>query len=195
MKKVSRSYGIKIVIIFSDMNQPLGRFAGLGCEVKEAIDCLKGDGSQDLINNTFELCSCLLMQSKKAKSKKEAKRIFDTIISSGRGFEVFEQMIKAQNGILNEFYKNISPKYEKILRSNQSGTVKYLDTEKIGWCLVNLGCNKATKTDKLDFTAGIEFFVKPGDTIKKGNPIYRVFNNDFEKLSSTLELLSKTVKI
>jgi len=195
MKKIARSYEINIDVIFSDMNQPLGRFAGLGCEIKEAIDCLKGDGSQDLINNTFELCSCLLIQSKKAKNKKEAKQIFDTIISSGRGFEVFEQMIKAQNGLLDEFYKKTSPQYEKIVRSNQSGTIKFLDTEKIGWCLVNLGCSKTTKTDKLDFTAGIEFFVKPGDTIKKGNPIYRVFNKDFEKLSSTLELLPKTVKI
>ena len=32
---------------------------------------------------------------------------------------------------------------------------------------------------KLDFTAGIEFFVKPGDIIKKGSPIYRVFNKRF----------------
>ena len=195
MKKVSRSYGIKIDIIFSDMNQPLGRFAGLGCEVKEAIDCLKGDGSQDLVNNTFELCSYLLIQAKKAKNKKEAKQIFDTIINSGRGFEVFEEMIKAQNGVLEKFYKNISPKYEKIIRSNHSGTIKYMNTEKIGWSLVELGCGRSIKTNKLDFTAGIEFFVKPGDVIKKGSPIYRVFNKDFEKLSSTSELLSKTVII
>ena len=81
MKKIAKSYGIKIDIIFSDMNQPLGRFAGLGCEVKEAIDCLKGDGSQDLISNTFELCSHLLIQARKAKNKKEAKQIFDDIIN------------------------------------------------------------------------------------------------------------------
>ena len=195
MKKIANSYGIKINIIFSNMNQPLGRFAGLGCEVKEAIDCLKGDGSQDLVNNTFELCSYLLIQSDKAKNKKEAKQIFDTIINSGKGFEVFEKMVRAQGGILEKLHKNTSPKYEKIVKSNQNGTVKYMDTEKIGWCLVKLGCGKTIKTDKLDFTAGIEFFVKPGDKIKKGNPIYRVFNKDFEKLTSVLELLSETVKI
>ena len=70
-----------------------------------------------------------------------------------------------------------------------------MDTEKIGWCLVELGCGKSIKTNKLDFSAGIEFFAKPGDVIKKGSPIYRVFNKDFKKLSSTSELLSKTVKI
>ncbi len=195
MKKIAKSYEIKIDIIFSNMNQPLGKFAGLGCEVKEAIDCLKGNGPQDLVDNTFKLCSHLLIQSNKAKNKKESKQIFDTIINSGKGFEVFEKMIKTQNGLLEKLSENTFPKYEKIVRSNQSGTIKYMDTEKIGWCLVKLGCGKTMKTDKLDFTAGIEFFAKPGDTIKKGNPIYRVFNRDFDKLSSTLEMLSDTVKI
>lgn len=195
MKKIAKSYEIKIDIIFSNMNQPLGKFAGLGCEVKEAIDCLKGNGPQDLVDNTFELCSHLLIQSNKAKNKKDSKQIFDTIINSGKGFEVFEKMIKTQNGLLEKLSENTFPKYEKIVRSNQSGTIKYMDTEKIGWCLVKLGCGKTMKTDKLDFTAGIEFFAKPGDTIKKGNPIYRVFNGDFDKLSSTLEMLSDTVKI
>ena len=51
-------------------------------------------------------------------------------------------MIKAQNGLLGKFYKSISPRYEKIVRSNQNGTVKFMDTEKIGWCLVKLGCGK-----------------------------------------------------
>ena len=67
IQKVAISYGLEIDIIYSDMNKPLGRYAGLGCEIKEAIDCLKGDGSQDLMDNTFELCSCLLIQAGKAK--------------------------------------------------------------------------------------------------------------------------------
>ena len=109
-------------------------------EVKEAIDCLKGNGPQDLVDNTFELCSHLLIQSNKAKNKKESKQIFDTIINSGKGFEVFEKMIKTQNGLLEKLSENTFPKYEKIVRSNQSGTIKNMDTEKIGWSLIELGC-------------------------------------------------------
>ena len=41
MKKIAKSYGINIDIVFSDMNQPLGRFAGLGCEVKKQLIALK----------------------------------------------------------------------------------------------------------------------------------------------------------
>ncbi len=192
IKKVAKSYGLKIDIIYSDMNQPLGRYAGLGCEIKEAIDCLKGNGPQDLMNNTFELCSCLLIQAGKANNKQESKEIFDTIIETGKGFEFFQKMIFLQNGCLKKFEKKIIPKFEKIVRSNQNGTINYMDTEKIGWSLVKLGCGNE---EKLDNTAGIEFVVKPGDIIKKGSPVYRVFNSNSKKLNSASELLLNTIRV
>ena len=70
-----------------------------------------------------------------------------------------------------------------------------MDTEKIGWSLVSLGCGKIKKSDILDYTAGIEFLVKPGDKIKKGSAIYRVFNSNSKKLDSTSEILLDTFKL
>ncbi len=195
IQKVAISYGLEIDIIYSDMNKPLGKYAGLGCEIKEAIDCLKGDGSQDLMDNTFELCSCLLIQAGKAKDKQESKKIFDKIIKTGQAFEFFQKIIFNQNGCLKQFEKNIIPKFEKIIRSNKDGTIVFMDTEKIGWSLIELGCGNKKKLDKLDNTAGIEFFVKPGDIIKKGSPIYRVFNSNSKKLDSTSELLFNTIRV
>ena len=195
IQKVAISYGLEIDIIYSDMNKPLGKYAGLGCEIKEAIDCLKGDGSQDLMDNTFELCSCLLIQAGKAKDKQESKEIFDKIIDTGQAFEFFQKIIFNQNGCLKQFEKNIIPKFEKIIRSNKDGTIIFMDTEKIGWSLIELGCGNKKKFDKLDNTAGIEFFVKPGDIIKKGSPIYRVFNTNSKKLDSTSELLLNTIRV
>lgn len=195
IQKVAISYGLKIDIIYSDMNKPLGKYAGLGCEIKEAIDCLKGDGSKDLMDNTFELCSCLLIQAGKAKDKQESKEIFDKIIDTGQAFEFFQKIIFNQNGCLKQFEKNIIPKFEKIIRSNKDGTIIFMDTEKIGWSLIELGCGNKKKSDKLDNTAGIEFFVKPGDTIKKGSPIYRIFNTNSKKLDSTSELLLNTIRV
>ena len=45
------------------MNQPLGRYSGLACEVEESIECLKGNGANDLMDITFELGSSLMIQS------------------------------------------------------------------------------------------------------------------------------------
>jgi len=195
IQKVAISYGLEIDIIYSDMNKPLGRYAGLGCEIKEAIDCLKGDGSQDLMDNTFELCSCLLIQAGKAKDRQESKEIFNKIIESGKAFEFFQKIISNQNGCLKQFEKSIIPKFEKIIRSNKDGTIIFMDTEKIGWSLIELGCGNKKKLDKLDNTAGIEFFVKPGDIIKKGSPIYRVFNTNSKKLDTASELLLNTIRV
>jgi len=195
IKKVAISYGLKIDIIYSDMNQPLGRYAGLGCEIKEAVDCLQGNGPQDLMTNTFELCSYLLIQAGKSKNKQESKEIFDRIIGTGKGFELFQKMIFNQNGCLKQFEKNTIPRFEKIIRSNKNGTINYMDTEKIGWSLVGLGCGSKNKLEKLDYTAGIEFFVKPGDVIKKGSPVYRLFNTNSKKLDLTSKLLSSTIRV
>ena len=194
IRKIADSYEINIDIIFSNMNQPLGRYAGLGCEIKEAIDCLKGNGPQDLMTNTFELCSCLLIQSGKAENKEKARSIFNSIIESGKGYELFQKMVSSQNGQLNELEKNIHPEFEKIVRSTKSGTINHMNTEKIGWALIELGCGYKKEKDYIDYTAGIEFFVKPGDEIKEGEPIYRLFNSDMNRLNTSLAMLTNTIR-
>ena len=194
IRKIADSYEINIDIIFSNMNQPLGRYAGLGCEIKEAIDCLKGNGPQDLMTNTFELCSCLLIQSGKAENKEKARSIFNSIIESGKGYELFQKMVSSQNGQLDQLEKNILPEFEKIVRSNKSGTINHMNTEKIGWALIELGCGYKKGKDYIDYTAGIEFFVKPGDEIKEGEPIYRLFNSDMNRLNTSLAILTNTIK-
>ena len=195
IRTIADSYKINIDIIFSDMNQPLGRYAGLGCEIMEAVECLKGNGPQDLMSNVFELCSCLLVQSGKAKNKEKAKIIFDSIIESGNGFEIFQKMVSSQNGLLDQLGKKIIPKFEKIVRSSKSGTINQMNTEKIGWSLVELGCSYKKENDYLDYSAGIEFFVKPGDEIIEGRPIYRLFNSNMNRLNSSIAMLTDTVTI
>ena len=194
IRKIAESYEINIDIIYSNMNQPLGKYAGLGCEIKEAIDCLKGNGPQDLMTNTFELCSCLLLQSGKAENKEKSKLIFDSIIESGKGYELFQKMVSSQNGKLDQLEKNILPEFEKIVRYNKSGTINHMNTEKIGWALIELGCGYKKGKDYIDYTAGIEFFVKPGDEIKEGEPIYRLFNSDMNRLNRSLAILTNTIR-
>ena len=106
------------------------------------------------MTNTFELCSCLLLQSGKAENKEKARLIFDSIIESGEGYELFQKMVSSQNGQLDLFEKNILPEFEKIVRSNKSGTINLMNTEKIGWALIELGCGYKKRKDYLDYTAG-----------------------------------------
>ena len=69
-----------------------------------------------------------------------------------------------------------------MIFANDDGFIEAMNTLSIGWAAVELGCGRKTKTDILDPTAGIEFYCKIGDYIKKGDPIFRCFSSNNEKL-------------
>ena len=63
MRETGNRFNLKTDFIFSSMDQPLGRYAGLACEIHESMKTLSGDGPKDLIKLTLKLGSKLLIQS------------------------------------------------------------------------------------------------------------------------------------
>jgi thymidine phosphorylase len=60
---------------------------------------------------------------------------------------------------------------------------------------VELGCGRRHKNDILDPTAGIEFMAKIGDEVQKGDPLFRCFNSNENKLNSALNYLLDSARI
>ena len=195
MKKIGEAFNIKTDIIYSNMNQPLGNYAGLSCEVFEAIECLKGKGPNDLMEVTFELGSQLLLQSGAAKTLPEAIELQRSIIDSGKALKIFENSVETQGGRLNELNSQSLPKYETYIYPVNSGFIQRMDTESIGWHLVEMGCVLQNRDQKLDQTAGIEFLKKTGDRVYQDQPVFRVFCSNKEKINTVSETLSKTLTI
>ena len=195
MKKIGEAFNIKTDIIYSSMNQPLGNYAGLSCEVFEAIECLKGNGPDDLMEVTFELGSQLLLQSGTAKTLSEAIKIQKNIIDSGKALTIFEISVENQGGRLNEFHDQSLPKYESYVCPKNSGFIQKMDTESIGWHLVDMGCVQQNRDQKLDKTAGIEFLKKTGDRVHQDQPVFRVFCSNKDKIKKVSKTLSNTLTI
>ena len=195
MKKIGESFNIKTDIIYSSMNQPLGNYAGLSCEVFEAIECLKGKGPNDLMEVTFELGSQLLLQSGTAKTSSEAIKLQKNIIDSGKALKIFENSVRTQGGRLNEFHDQSLPKYESYVCPKNSGFIQKMDTESIGWHLVDMGCVQQNEDQKLDKTAGIEFLKKTGDRVHQDQPVFRVFCSNKDKIKKVSKTLSNTLTI
>ena len=63
IQDIAENFNVKSDIVFTSMDQPLGQYAGLWCEVKEAIDCLRNEGSKDTMKVTFALGAKLLLQA------------------------------------------------------------------------------------------------------------------------------------
>ena len=195
MRRIGEAFNIKTDIIYSNMNQPLGNYAGLSCEVFEAIECLKGKGPNDLMEVTFELGSQLLIQSGVTKTFSKAIELQKSIIDSGKALRIFENSVETQGGRLNEFLGKSLPKYESYVYPKNSGFIQKMDTESIGWHLVDMGCVLQNKGQKLDKTAGIEFLKKTGDRVHQDQPVFRVFCSNENKINKVSKALNKTLTI
>ena len=195
LQKVGEAFHVKTDVVYSSMNQPLGKTAGLWCEMDESIAALKGDGAKDLMDVVFELGSKLLVQAGIIRGETAAVSIQENLIQSGKAYNKFEEMVAVQGGDLSQIKQLHPPKFEFIVSAKSSGYVESMDTLNIGWAAVELGCGRRKKDDILDPTAGIEFMAKIGDKIQKGDPLFRCFNSNENKLNSCLNYLQNSARI
>ena len=193
LKKIGDSFQINVDVTYSNMSQPLGNYAGLKCEIIEAVNCLKGDGPDDVIQLVLDLCADVLIQNGTSKNKPEAKALLLNSIKNGKALEKFEEMIVAQGGDLSDLYsKNNFAKNHMKIKSSETGYIKSINTEKIGWALVEMGCGRKVMNDTLDHSAGIKSNYKVGDKINKGDPIFELFGSNKAKLKNAKKMLEKT---
>ena len=195
MEKIGKAFNIKTDLTYTNMDQPLGRFAGLSCEIHEAIECLKGNGPDDLMAVTLELGSKLLLQSGAATSRSDAINLQTEIINTGRGLKSFENSVETQGGRLDKFDSENKPKHEAFIYPEKPGIITNMNTESIGWSLVELGCVMKNNNDILDYTAGMEFLRKTGDQVKHNEPICRIFCSNEKKLDRVSRSLNSAIII
>ena len=196
LKKIGNSFKIDLSITYSNMSQPLGKYAGLKCEIIEAVNCLKGTGPDDVTQLSIDLGSNILVQSGMFANKSEAKTSLLENINNGKALEKFEEMVIAQNGDLNDIYSNNNFTKNHIeIKSKETGYIKSINTEKIGWALVEMGCGRKVISDTLDHSAGIKTNYKVGDRIHKGDTFYKLFGCNEKKLKNAKKMLIKSFTI
>jgi pyrimidine-nucleoside phosphorylase len=196
--KIGKAFNINTDVVYTSMNQPLGKTAGLWCEVQESLDGLKGNGPDDTMQVTFELGAKLLLQAKLSKTRREAIALQEELISCGKAYEKFMEMVKYQGGNPQDIENHNllhQPKFSKSLKAKESGYIQSIDTYKIGLATIELGCGRKKTTDTVDPTAGIEFYKKIGDKVNRGNILFNFFNSDSSKLNPAEKLLKDSIQI
>ena len=192
LMKVGGAFNVSTDVIFSNMDQPLGRTAGMWCEVNESINAMNGEGAEDLMNVVYNLGTKMLLQAKIVKSATEARQIQIENIRNGKALKKFQQMVKNQSGQIDLGPKINNPSYSHEVVSEHDGYVSSFDTTAIGWALVELGCGRKKSGDVLDNSSGIEFYAKVGEKIKKGEAIFRCFGSRKSKLKNAVNLIENT---
>ncbi|SHJ57772.1 thymidine phosphorylase [Clostridium amylolyticum] len=181
MVEIGKHIGRNTIGVISDMDQPLGLAIGNGLEVKEAIDTLKGNGPEDLLNLCLELGANMVVLAKKANTKEEAKAMLMNTITSGKALEKLKEFIKAQGGniaSIDDTDKLPKAKYVVPVVSREEGIVHKIHAENIGLAAMELGAGRATKESIIDLAVGIVLNKKRGDSVKKGDVIAYIHSND-----------------
>ena len=105
-------------------------------------------------------------------------------------------MVNIQGGDTSVFEGNpCPPSDELIYLAKKEGVIQSMNTEQIGWGMVEMGCGRKNADDKIDFSAGVEFYHKVGAKVEKGTPIARLFNSNKNGIEKALVQFEKAIQI
>lgn len=172
MKKIGKIYQKDVHTIISDMNTPLGFCVGNSLEVLEVIDILKG---KETNNNLTKLCVTLaseLVRMAKGGLIEDCQDMVMDAIKSGRAYNKFLELVKAQGGDISDL--SVSKKY-KYIKAEKRGVVDKISAIRVGELSMMLGAGRKTKEDSIYYDVGVKLYVQVGDKVKKGDILAKVY--------------------
>ncbi|MCR5580998.1 MAG: pyrimidine-nucleoside phosphorylase [Pseudobutyrivibrio sp.] len=188
----------KIAAVLTNMDEPLGYAVGNNLEVIEAINALKGQGPEDLMEVVYELGSQMIVFSGIETDKAKAKALMAEAVSDGAALNKFIEFINAQGGDAS-YASNpdlFTPaKYIIPVEATSDGFIHALKAETFGLASMSLGGGRETFDDVIDMSVGIVLCKKVGDTIKKGEPICYIHANDEAKAARAKEMIYSATEI
>jgi pyrimidine-nucleoside phosphorylase len=193
----AKSFDKNVIAFITDMNQPLGNYIGNWLEVCESVQVLKGKVKNDLYALSIKLAGAMIYLGKKANSLKEGEQIAKEKIENGEAFKKFTEIVEHQGGDIN--YITNPGKYprsrcvKKVL-SDKSGYIKVINTYQIGMASLELGAGRKTKTDIIDPKAGMVFYKKIGDRVRKGELICELHSEVESKIKLAEEIIFESIK-
>jgi pyrimidine-nucleoside phosphorylase len=195
LQEIAKQAGKKCTALVTDMNQPLGRFAGNSLETFECLEIMRGQEHpmyQDTKELSLALSAHMVMLADKAKNYDEAYKICEKQLRSGAALAKFEEMVKIQGGKLNEL--PVSSNTEDVL-AEQDGYIGSFDTEKIGLAGIALKAGRLKAEDRIEPTSGFEFYKKIGDPVKKGEKLFKIYGADRALFKHAAPLLKASAVI
>ncbi len=194
MMNVAREVGLKMKLIFTNMDEPLGNAIGNWLEIEETMEALKGNCPADIREITEKIAAAMLMLGGE-KSEETAFKKVREVWESGEAFKRFLKMVELQGGDLKksrERFKN-TPKFS--LKSESDGIITAMNTREIGLSSIALGAGRLKQTDDIDYGAGILLKKKIGDKVLKGEEIAVMYASDESRFKSAAEMFLKALKI
>ena len=178
---IGRDAGVATRALLTNMNTPLGLAIGNANEVRESVEVLSGGGPADVVELTVTLANHMLELSGMSGVDAAAN------LANGKALEVWRSMVKAQGGDPDAALP--VAKETHIVIADRDGVVARMDALPFGIAAWRLGAGRARKQDPVIHAAGIDLAVKPGDSVKAGDPLFTLCADDPARFERALEAL------
>lgn len=198
LSDTAKAFGKKCIAFITDMNQPLGNYIGNWLEVIESVQVLRDGKKNDLTELSLILAGAMIYLGKQSRTLEEGIEKAITTLNSGRAFDKFLEIVKAQGGDINYLRnpeKYPKSKFQKKIKFINEGYLSFVDTYEIGMAAIDLGAGRLKKEDKIDPKAGIIFNYKIGDKITKDDVVAELFSDSAEKIKLAENRILKAVSL
>jgi pyrimidine-nucleoside phosphorylase len=195
MVQTGTAAGTRTVALLTNMNQPLGRFAGNWVEIWESVELLRGERyrlSEDLRELSLVLAGWMIFLGGRAADDLEGRKLAEELLLSGAAYAQFEAMIRAQGGDVGCLADPAAMHRAGATRpvvAERSGYVMSVDCEAVGWAVQRLGAGREHAGAPVSAMAGIELHAKVGDAVKAGEPLYTMFADESSRFQEPEGLL------
>lgn len=185
-------------IVIEETNQPIANVIGTGLEIQNIYSILNNeieacDREDHLIEVSLNISAEMVALAKDIPYEDAEAQCLNAW-DSGAAKIVFEKMIDAQGGHLNELMKKL-PKYHCAVKATSNGRVDTINTTKIGQLTNDYAVSDANAIDPL-FGLVIEKHL--GDMVKENDTLATVHYNDGlngERLKTLIDELQDCYKI
>ena len=177
MKRIGKVYNREVRTIISDMNTPLGTSIGNALEVIEAMDVLKRKETEsNFVDLCYDLAADMISMALEIPKKDAFNMVFEAI-NSGKAYDKFLEMVRAQGGDVRRI--SLAKKKVEII-SPSTGLLSKVSAIGIGELALKLGAGKLNIKDKIDYGVGVKLHKLQGEYVCKGDVLATLYVGDKE---------------
>ena len=171
MIQIGKRYGVVVECVLSSMDFPLGYAIGNGLEVKESIEALRGKFAPDFYELVLTLASQMVALGLEIPLE-EAREKVVLNLENGQAYQTFLKLVENQHGNIEKV--DLSNTTYDVF-SEEEGYITSIDALHLAKISSKLGAGRENLNDEIDYGVGLWLFKKPGDFVKKGEALLRVY--------------------
>ncbi|WP_437584372.1 thymidine phosphorylase [Paramicrobacterium sp. CJ85] len=187
MVELGTDAGVATSALLTDMNVPIGNAIGNANEVRESVEVLAGGGPDDVVELTVALAREMLALVGQPDADVEAA------LADGRAMDVWRRTVIAQDGDPDAALPTARETH--TVTADHDGVLVRQEALPFGIAAWRLGAGRARAQDPVLHASGIDLHVKPGETVRAGQPLFTLSADDEGRFARALDALEDAYEI